>query len=155
MAFKSSRPLALALCCAMHASLAEASDWGCEVLLCATSSSPSWHRIPACRPPMERLVEAMKGWSFEWPACPEAGTGAPGFERYQDCPAGWKVGSHGSARGLVAVPDLCVKIDPACTHRDGCGQVRTMPRPLRAEPYYFDLAEANGTTARHWFSVHR
>ena len=29
----------------------QASDWGCEVLLCAASSNPSWHDVASCRPP--------------------------------------------------------------------------------------------------------
>lgn len=29
---------------------AQASDWGCEVLLCASSSNPSWRGVPACHP---------------------------------------------------------------------------------------------------------
>lgn len=45
----------------------EASEWGCEVLLCASSSNPSWRGVPACRPPMYRLISAMKGWGFSWP----------------------------------------------------------------------------------------
>ena len=51
---------------------AEASEWGCEVLLCASSSNPSWRGVPACHPPMYRLISAMKGWGFSWPTCPEA-----------------------------------------------------------------------------------
>ena len=33
---------------------AQASEWGCEVLLCASSSNPSWRGVPACHPPMNR-----------------------------------------------------------------------------------------------------
>ena len=54
---------------------AAASEWGCEVLLCASSSNPSWRGVPACHPPMNRLISAMKKPGFDWPTCPEAGTG--------------------------------------------------------------------------------
>jgi hypothetical protein len=58
-----------------------ASEWGCEVLLCASSSDPSWRGVQACHPPMYRLISAMNGWGFKWPTCLEAGTGEPGYER--------------------------------------------------------------------------
>lgn len=50
---------------------AEASEWGCEVLLCASSSNPSWRGVPACHPPMHRLISAMKGWGFRGPLAPK------------------------------------------------------------------------------------
>ena len=50
----------------------EASEWGCEVLLCASSSNPSWRGVPACHPPMNRLISAMKKPGFDWPTCHEA-----------------------------------------------------------------------------------
>lgn len=37
---------------------ASASEWGCEVLLCAASSNRSWQSIASCRPPMEKLISA-------------------------------------------------------------------------------------------------
>jgi hypothetical protein len=102
---------------------------------------------------MERLIESMKHLDFEWPTCPEAGTGKPGFERYENCPLGWTVG-HGQAdRGDRTAPGVCVKSPQACTHREGCGQAATMPRPLRSEPYYFELRQHNGVRTRHWFSL--
>jgi hypothetical protein len=104
---------------------------------------------------MDRLIESMKHLHFEWPTCPEAETGAPGFERYENCPPGWTVG-HGQAdRGTQTAPQVCVKTQHACTRRDGCGQVVSMPRPLRAEPYYFELRRNNGVSTRHWFSLQR
>lgn len=51
----------------------EASEWGCKVLLCASSSNPGWRGVPACHPPMYRLISAMKGWGFSWPPCPKLG----------------------------------------------------------------------------------
>lgn len=68
---------------------AKASEWGCEVLLCAASSHPSWRGVDTCHPPMERLISAMKKPGFSWPTCPEGGAGKPGYEKYAECPAGW------------------------------------------------------------------
>ncbi|SMH26219.1 hypothetical protein SAMN02982922_0086 [Mesorhizobium australicum] len=135
---------------------AEASEWGCEVLLCASSSHPSWRGVPACRPPMDRLISAMGRWGFSWPTCPEAGTGKPGHEVYNVCPAGWRVGSrnrdHGGDQG-----DLCIQIRNSCPSgfggRDGCEQTVTMPRPLREDPYYFDIRDDAGNVTRHWFNL--
>lgn len=137
---------------------ADASEWGCEVLLCASSSDPSWRGVPACHPPMYRLISAMGRWGFSWPTCPEAGTGRPGYEAYDECPAGWTVGSsnqdHGGAR-----PDLCLQVRNTCPSgfggRDGCEQTVTMSRPLRQDPYYFDIRHEGGKVSRHWFSLKR
>lgn len=68
---------------------ADASEWGCEVLLCAASSNPSWRGVESCHPPMEKLISAMKKPGFSWPTCPEGGAGSPGYERYAECPTGW------------------------------------------------------------------
>lgn len=89
--------LGLFLTAAVLPAPAAASEWGCEVLLCASSSNPSWRGVSACHPPMNRLISAMKKPGFDWPTCPEAGTGSPGHERYADCPEGYRVGSRGAA----------------------------------------------------------
>lgn len=137
---------------------AEASEWGCEVLLCASSSNPSWRGVPACHPPMHRLISAMKGWGFSWPTCPEAGTGKPGYEAYEECPAGWSVSSSNQDHG-AAQQDICVQIRNTCPSgfggRDGCEQTITMPRPLRQDPYYFDITHDDGEVSRHWFNLRR
>lgn len=137
---------------------AEASEWGCEVLLCASSSNPAWRGVPACHPPMYRLISAMKGWGFSWPTCPEAGTGKPGYEAYDECPSGWSVGSsdqdHGGGQG-----DLCIQVRNRCPSgyggRDGCQETVTMPRPVREDPYYFDITAGDGKVTRHWFNLRR
>jgi hypothetical protein len=137
---------------------AEASEWGCEVFLCASSSNPSWRGVPACHPPMNRLISAMSKWGFTWPTCPEAGTGRPGYEAYGDCPAGWSVGStnrvHGGGRDY-----LCVHIRNTCPsgfgRRDGCQETVTMPRPVRDDPYYFEVRHDDGNVTRHWFNLKR
>lgn len=137
---------------------AEASEWGCKVLLCASSSDPSWRGVPACHPPMHRLISAMRGWGFSWPTCPEAGTGKPGYEAYDECPAGWSVGSSNQDHG-ARQPDLCVQVRNTCPSgfggRDGCEQTFTMSRPLRDDPYYFDITAGDGKVTRHWFNLRK
>lgn len=137
---------------------AAASQWGCEVLLCASSSDPSWRGIPACHPPMYRLISAMRSWNFSWPTCPEAGMGRPGYEIYDECPAGWSVG-YGNQDHGGGQPDLCVQARNTCPAgfggRDDCQQTITMPRPLRDDPYYFDIRHDDGTVTRHWFNLRR
>lgn len=153
--------MATILCIAGWLSLgdrAEASEWGCEVLLCASSSNPSWRGVPACHPPMYRLISAMRGWGFSWPTCPEAGTGKPGYEAYGDCPAGWNIGYSDQEHG-GGQPDICVQVRNTCPSgsggRDDCQQTVTIPRPLREEPYYFDIRHHDGNVTRHWFSLRR
>lgn len=145
---------------------AQASDWGCEVLLCASSSNPSWRGVPACHPPMTRLISAMRRPDFDWPTCPAAGTGSPGFERYADCPAGYQVGSSQDRNGFTGEGDLCVKTVNICQgntqgfynsdRQQGCIQTVSISRPLRSEPYYFDIKnDTSGQTERHWFELHK
>ncbi|RWL92545.1 MAG: hypothetical protein EOR68_26190 [Mesorhizobium sp.] len=134
----------------------QASEWGCEVLLCASSSNPSWHGVPACHPPMDRLISAMSGWGFSWPTCPEAGAGPPGYEKYADCPAGWSVGYSEVGHGMRSEPDLCVqKGRNTCSRREGCSDTISMPRPSRGDPYYFDISAKDGSVSRHWFNLRR
>lgn len=113
------------------ANRAKASEWGCEVLLCASSSNPAWPGMPACHPPINRLISAMGSWGFSWPTCPEAGIGKPGYEAYEECPSGWSVGSsnhnHRGGQG-----DLCIQVRSSCPSgyggRDGCQETVTMAR---------------------------
>ncbi len=137
---------------------ATASEWGCEVLLCASSSNPAWRGVPACHPPMYRLISAMGKWGFSWPTCPEAGTGKPGHETYDECPDGWNVGSSNHDHG-GGKRDLCVQVRNSCPSgyggRDGCEQIVTMPRPRREDPYYFDITAGDGKVTRHWFNLRR
>lgn len=137
---------------------AESSEWGCEVLLCASSSNPAWRGVPACHPPMYRLISAMKAWGFSWPTCPEAGTGKPGHETYEDCPEGWSVGSSSQDHG-GGQNDLCIQVRNTCPKgfggRDGCQETVTMARPIRKDPYYFDIRDVDGRATRHWFNLRR
>lgn len=140
---------------------AKADQWGCEVLLCAASSEPSWRAISACHPPMNRLISAMRQPGFSWPTCPEAGTGGPGYEKYADCPPGWSAATSGDdgVGGSRGEADVCARETDSCgaTLRPGehCQQIETMPRPLRSKPYYFDIASDDGTVTRHWFDLAR
>lgn len=143
---------------------ATASEWGCEVLLCASSSNPSWRGVSACNPPMTKLIAAMQLPGFDWPTCPEAGTGSPGYRAYDQCPAGYSL-SHSMLRnGINPEPDLCTKTENICTNaqhdiaaynRDSsCIQTISIPRPRRSEPYYFDIKnDTSGRTERHWFEL--
>lgn len=145
---------------------ATASEWGCEVLLCAASSNPSWRGVASCHPPMTRLISAMKEPGFDWPTCPEAGTGSPGFERYAPCPEGYRVGSSLDRNGFAREANLCVKTVNVCQgkahglynsdRQQGCIQTVSVSRPLRSEPYFFDIRnDTSGQTERHWFELHK
>jgi hypothetical protein len=140
------------------ADAAEASEWGCEVLLCASSSDPSWRGVPACHPPMYRLISAMDRPGFSWPTCPEASTSGPGYERYDECPEGWSVAYSNQDRG-GGEPDLCVLVRNTCPAgfrgRQDCQQTASMPRPVREKPYYFDIRHHDDNATRHWFSLRR
>ena len=142
--------------CLFLAESAQAGEWGCEVLLCASSSNPSWRGVPACHAPMYRLISAMRGWGFSWPTCPEAGTGKPGYEAYDECPAGWNVSRSSQGHG-GGPADLCVRVRNTCPtgfgKREDCQQTITMPRPRREDPYYFDIRKDDGEITRHWFSL--
>lgn len=142
---------------------AAGADWGCEVLLCAASENPSWHGVPYCIPPMRKLIAAMVMPLFSWPICNAAGTGAPGQEPYDDCPAGFipTRSSDGSDGRQPSDYDRCFRrIDngPVCHSPRGdivdCGQVEIMDRPQRAKPYYFDIRQPSGEMRRFWFDLH-
>ncbi|WLR95725.1 hypothetical protein [Shinella zoogloeoides] len=149
----------------LHAPVA-ASEWGCEVLFCASSSKPSWRGVSACHPPMKRLIAAMNKPGFDWPACPEAGTSRPGHERYAACPEGYRVGRRKDGDSLTQEGDLCVKTVSICQDKAhgfynsdrqrSCIQTISISRPLRLEPYYFDIEnDTSGQTERHWFELNR
>ncbi len=156
--------LCVASMAGMTAAPVQAADaeWGCQVLLCAASSNPSWHGVPYCVPPMDKLIAAMAKPGFSWPICSNAGTKAPGYEKYGDCPVGYVVGytSSGGHNSSHSEPNLCVKTSNRCGsqayygHNGGsCAETASQPRPLRSEPYYFDIRQASGTTQRFWFDL--
>lgn len=137
-------------------------QWGCEVLLCAASSNPSWRGVPYCVPPMVRLIAAMKLPGFSWPICEGAGAGAPGYEKYEDCPSGYSVGfsRSDSDNHTNSEPDLCEKAVDRCNQHyaarsdsGSCIETIRIRRPLRDRPYYFDLTQHDGSTQRVWFEL--
>lgn len=134
---------------------AQDAPWGCHVLLCAASSAPSWQGVPSCVPPMTRLIAAMKLPGFSWPICPQAGTGAPGLEPFEDCPAGYAVHAQEDGNGRGGSPAFCKKPD-ICSGRGSdamCTPGQIIQRPLRQKPYYFDIRNSEGQSSRHWFSL--
>lgn len=66
----------------------QASEWGCQVLLCL---SGDWQGTPSCHPPIYKLIAAMKTPGFNWPTCPQANSSAARIDKYEDCPTGWQV----------------------------------------------------------------
>ncbi len=160
----------------------EASEWGCEVLLCAASDNPTWHGVASCRPPMERLIDAMKRPGFSWPTCPEGGAGKPGYERYADCPAGWSPavsdqdgnqgrssemsrcsrtvttchGGFGKGYGQVSAPVIRDGVTRVYNSRNSCEYTEYVARPLRDQPYYFDIKTLkDGSAERHYFDLNK
>lgn len=134
-------------------------EFGCKVLLCAASENPSWHGVPYCVPVMAKLYSMMQTWSFTWPVCTDAGTGAPAFEPYDDCPEGWQANviDTGASNGAMSGggrgdgQHVCQRYTQSffgCTS-DSKGTLvsgsasclQTIPRPLRADPYYFDIPD--------------
>jgi hypothetical protein len=123
---------------------ASASEWGCTILLCAASSNPSWHGVAECRPPMQRLISAMRRSGFSWPTCPEGRTGKPGYE-------------------LIALPDgrqQAIAAGMATTAiavncRDACGKATTAADPVPVgsrkagtiQSAAFGAKDASGRTA--------
>ncbi|QYA17497.1 hypothetical protein [Rhizobium sp. AB2/73] len=158
-----------------------ASEWGCEVLLCAASDNPSWHSIATCSPPMNKLISAMKRPGFSWPTCPEGGSGKPGYERYADCPSGWNPAQaeNDGDRGGGSDLSRCSRVVNACGQgrlnhlgaspqpADGvtrvysgehssCTYTEFMARPLRDKPYYFDIRDdTTKTTSRYFFDLQK
>lgn len=156
---------------------AQDASWGCQVLLCSASQKPSWSGVPYCVAPMTRLITAMKKPGFSWPICHEANAGGPGYERFEECPAGTTVGySVQGDQGGNGEPDQCVRTVNICmspnqsaaegfggavnggafsTGDDGCIQRTSTPRPQRSNPYFFDIPNDKGVKERFWFNLNR
>jgi len=163
------------------ATSASADEWGCEVLLCAASSNPSWRGVESCHPPMQKLISAMKEPGFSWPTCPEGGAGSPGYERYEECPSGWTPANGNEGRSLFATEkSQCTRTINQCRggqrffgsstggHREttengvtrvfsganSCSFKEYTARPLRTDPYYFDIKDdQSGQSSRFWFNL--
>lgn len=147
----------------VYSGSAPASEWGCEVLLCASSYNPSWRGVPACHPPMNKLISAMKRPGFSWPTCPEAGTGRPGYEQFEDCPDGWAEADDPNSERNSGVKSHCARMVNICGEgrriafgREGesCTRAEHMAREQRQDPYYFNIRDdANGSTSKYWFNL--
>ncbi|MCX7325980.1 MAG: hypothetical protein NTZ14_16495 [Hyphomicrobiales bacterium] len=93
---------------------AQDAEFGCKALLCAAASNPSWPQIPYCVPVMNQLYRMMRSLRFRWPVCTQARAGAPGYEPYQPCPAGWAPASSGNGEDsnpwiAKGAGDLCTR----------------------------------------------
>lgn len=165
--------------------LAVADEWGCEVLLCAASSDPSWHSVPECHPPMDRLISEMKKPGFSWPTCPEGGAGKPEYEPFAECPAGWSPTSGEDGRDGFARSEMsrCTRTMTDCrngrnrfggngdhartevgedgitrVYDDGwrCGYREYMSRPRRQQPYFFDIRDPQTqANSRFYFDLNK
>ena len=129
---------------------AQDAPWGCEILLCAASSNPSWKGVPYCIPPMTKLIAAMKLPGFTWPNCPQAGTGKPGYEPYEDCPVGYL-----PYKDLDRNGELCKKPDKCQGYGDNrlCDTGEIIARPVKKDPYFFDIPNSENQSQRHWFNL--
>lgn len=76
---------------------AEASEWGCKVLLClASPNSPT--EFAECRPPIEKLYDCLKDPDCGFPSCSMAGGGnyaQQTMNPYPACPSGTKPLANG------------------------------------------------------------
>ena len=124
-------------------------DWGCQIVLCVAAQTPSWHGIPYCVPPMEKLIAAMALPGFSWPICKAAGTGAPGYEPFEDCPTGYAKAQVQSGHGGNS-ESYCAKYT---TERGERVEIDRKPRTRRKLPYYFDIQQKSGATNRAWFDL--
>lgn len=146
----------------------EAVSWGCQVVMCAASSQPSWQGVPYCVSPMTKLIAAMKLPGFKWPICSEGNVGKPTYEPYQPCPSGFSsetVGEKHSER------ELCVRVvskrpDPKeypdasiTTEMGGSddqyvrGYKISQSRKRNKDPYYFDIPNDKGGKDRFYFNL--
>ncbi|MBA8904154.1 hypothetical protein [Phyllobacterium sp. P30BS-XVII] len=158
-------------------------SWGCQVLLCAASETPSWHGVPYCVPPMTKLIAAMKLPGFSWPICKEGNAGKPGLEPYEPCPAGWTAtgSSSTSEHGSSSQQNVCTRSLGRCNSKatrdlvrnsgvgietqevyaesghngSSCEVIQTQPRKLRAKPYFFDIPNIKGVKQRFWFDLNK
>ena len=145
-----------------------ASGWGCEVLLCAASSAPSWQGVPYCIPPMTRLIRHLHRGG-DWPRCPSSGAEL-GFEPWLPCRDGYRPAQRNdrSARdGEGAQPnEICRSVESrrVCGMQaddDGrasyaCRQVHSeYARELHPRPYYYAIRSADGSIGRYHFSLSR
>lgn len=143
---------------------ADDASFGCQVLLCAASSNPSWSGVPYCVPVMHRLFDLLAA-GHSWPTCPEGHASAPGYQPLEDCPQGTAPatrqetdsGSHNSV-GQYGIEYRQDDNGAYCAPPNELnslhwsGPDRATIRQKRVDPYFVDISTANGTS-RFWFSL--
>lgn len=147
----------------------QASEWGCQVLLCV---SGNWQAEPTCHPPMTKLIAAMKLPGFSWPTCPSASSGAPGYQKYEQCPVGWRVASRVDSDRGQSEGDICKATKGTCgsdrgkivnqsKYRGGSSDRGTgscyveveMPRPRKDKPYFIEYRDSDNKKQMSWFNL--
>lgn len=103
----------------------------------------------------------MKRPGFSWPTCPEAGTGRPGYEQFEDCPDGWAEADDPSSDRNSGVKSHFARMVKICgegprvgfgRQGESCTRAEYMAREQRHEPYYFDIkGRADDVATRRWF----
>ncbi|MDP8250913.1 hypothetical protein I7V35_08515 [Pseudochrobactrum saccharolyticum] len=143
-------------------------EWGCQVLMCAASSAPSWQGVPYCVPPMTKLIAAMKLPGFSWPICPDSNTGKPAYEPYEPCPSGFAAQTIGEKHDTS---ELCVRFvnkrpnpneypEASVTPEYGGsddqyirGYIISQSRKRKENPYYYDIPNEQGVKQRFYFNL--
>lgn len=145
------------------AARAQDASFGCKVLLCAAASNPAWRAIPYCVPIMTQLFALLRRKGASWPPCPEGRVSAPGYEPYQDCPAGWRPGLEAedgwrtdAGGGSCARPNprtaaSLPSVQSASEARRITG-IEVRPRELRSEPWFVEL-DGEGGRQRFYYSL--
>jgi hypothetical protein len=154
---------------------AQASDWGCQVVLCISSpDGPT--QFAECRPPIQKLWrELASGHSF--PTCSGVGfhSSRPGYEPYY-CEAGYRLegefGPHGRKATCVSTALKQVRNVFCVSHGDGhqfvtdsvrsprwqeddgrlqCKGHSTARPNVRSQPHYVDITIDGAATQRVWY----
>ena len=161
---------------------AQDAPWGCQVLLCAAATSPSWSGIPYCVPPMTQLFQQLANGGG-WPSCPQGGeTSGLGYQPYKQCPApeinvDYQPATYGSqgeqSAGAMFQADpngaFCSAPDQINNYtlgqqnmsygQDYSGPVgltfvpQLTPATANPKPYYVDITPPNTTPIRFYFSL--
>lgn len=156
----------------VSASVTQADEWGCEVLLCISNPGGATE-FPECRPPIERLWSHLaKGRAF--PTCSGLGvsTAKPRYEPYY-CNEGFRLVKRAERRlevGCVSTERQEVSAHQ-CRNRMEVGwessygpvrwerqngmlvckaHVTTAPN-IRAQPRYIDVTIDGSSRQRVWF----
>ncbi|MBV1702918.1 MAG: hypothetical protein KGQ46_13975 [Hyphomicrobiales bacterium] len=173
----------LAVAAPTSPAFAQDAPWGCQVLLCAAATSPSWSGIPYCVPPMEALFSQLARGGG-WPSCPEGGeTSGLGYQPYKPCPApdinvDYQPATFGSQSEQITTgvfqadpngaycspPEQISNFTLRQQQNTTYGQDTSGPPPLdftpqltlataNATPYYVDITPSGATSIRFYFSL--